>query len=131
MPCSYIINKPRQLVLTTGSGLLTLAESIVHQNALLADIAFSPDFAQLLDLTEVTSTDLDGEGVARLAERTVFGPNAFRAFVASTPWVYGVLRMMQTMREMKGAEETIQVFHDLPSAWRWLEEVHPTGVQHP
>jgi hypothetical protein len=131
MPCSYIIDKPRQLVLTTGTGLLTLSESIHHQNSLQSDIDFSPSFAQLIDLTEVTSTDVDGEGVRRLAEKTVFGPNAFRAFVGSSPWIFGMLRMMQTVREMKGAQETIKVFHDLPSAWQWLSEVHPPGRQQP
>jgi len=125
MPCSYVIDKPRRLVLTAGWDVVTFDEAMAHQDQLLADPAFSSEYSQLIDLTRVTSIPIDVGQVRQLAQRNVFGRESFRALVGTTLVAYGMLRMLQAFREMAGGEEQVAVFHDLPSALRWLDEVHP------
>lgn len=124
MPCAYVVDKADSLVLTTGWDVLTLDEAMAHQDQLRADPAFSPEYSQLIDLTRVTSIPMDVEQVRQIGQRKVFGPGSFRAFVGSSLVAYGLLRMLQAFREAEGGEEQITVFHDIPSALRWLREVH-------
>jgi hypothetical protein len=125
MPCSYVIDKPRRLVLTTGWDVVTFDEAMAHQEQLRTDLAFSPEYSQLIDLTRVTDIPMDAEQVRQLAQRNIFGRESIRAFVGSSLVAYGMLRMLQAFREMAGGEEQVAVFYDLPSALRWLDEVHP------
>ena len=124
MPCTYTIDKAKRLVLTTGWEVLTFEEAMAHQDQLRTDPDFSPDYSQLIDLTKVLRLPMDSEQVQRLASRTVFGNHSFRAFVGSSPAVYGMLRMAQAFRDLAGGKEGVAVFYDLPSALRWLKEVH-------
>jgi hypothetical protein len=52
MPAYFKIDKERRLVMSTISGVFTLADGLSHQEKLLKD----PDcfFSQLLDCTHVT-----------------------------------------------------------------------------
>ena len=59
MPSSYTIDKDRELVTSTGWGVLTAAEVMEHQEWLASDKDFHPDFYQLLDLTAVTNIEID------------------------------------------------------------------------
>jgi hypothetical protein len=47
MAAFYKIDKERHLVMSTGAGVLTLPDLLAHQEKLLADPDFSPDFSQL------------------------------------------------------------------------------------
>jgi hypothetical protein len=111
--------------LTSGWDVVTFDEAMAHQDQLRNDPAFSPEYSQLIDLTRVTSIPMDVEQVRQIAHRKVFGSGSFRAFVGSSLVAYGLLRMLQTFREVTGGEEQVAVFHDLPTALRWLDEVHP------
>jgi hypothetical protein len=51
MPAFYKIAKDRRLVLSTASGVLTLEDVLAHQDQILADPDFNPQYSQLLDLT--------------------------------------------------------------------------------
>jgi hypothetical protein len=74
MPAFYKIAKDRRLVLSTASGVFTLADVLAHQDQILADPDFNPSYSQLLDLTHVTKMDLSAEDICKLAERDIFLP---------------------------------------------------------
>lgn len=122
MPCDYVIDKERRLVLSTAWDLLTAAEALDHQNRLRNDASFNPDFAQLADGTRVTQIAASAQDVQMLADRTIFSPGSRRAFVTSRTAHFGVLRMFQVYRELAGVGEQIKVFHDTASALEWLNE---------
>jgi hypothetical protein len=115
----YEIDKERRLVTSTASGVLTLGEVWAHQKKLLQDPDFHPSFSQLMDLTQITKLELSSEDVRRVAGNGIFSPNSRQAILASSNLVYGLARMFQILREMKG-EEGIRVFRDRDEALAWV-----------
>ena len=77
----YKIAKDRRLVLSTASGVFTLADALAHQEQILADPDFNPQFSQLMDFTHVTKIDLSAEDICKLAERDIFHPTSSRAIL--------------------------------------------------
>jgi hypothetical protein len=120
MACSYEIDRERQLVISTGSGLLTADEMFAHQNRLANDENFAPDFYQLLDFTAVTGVAADANEVQGLAARKVFSDRARRAFVATNTLQVGLIRMFETYRELAGGKEQMEIFSDRDEAMCWL-----------
>jgi len=47
MPISYMIHKDKQLVVTTALGCLSFEEAKAHQDQLLGNPDFNPDFNRL------------------------------------------------------------------------------------
>ena len=43
MPCSYVIDTGKRLVITTACGCVTFAEIRAHQDKLLSDPEFNPE----------------------------------------------------------------------------------------
>src|SRR5258708_16593245 len=119
MPTSYKIDKARRLVLSEGSGLLTMPDLLAHQDKLASDPDFSADYSQLYDLTQVTDVEITPNDVRRLAQRSVFLPNARRAVLVSSDVVFGLSRMFEVFRESLG-ETGIRVFRDRAEALAWL-----------
>jgi hypothetical protein len=119
VPLCYKIDKERKLVMSTGSGVVTMAESLAHQDNLLKDPDFAPSFSQLMDLTHVTELQLGTEDVRRIAQRPIFSGDSRRAIVASRDVVFGVLRMFEIFREHLG-ETGIRVFRNLDEALAWV-----------
>ena len=120
MPCRYVIDKERRLVISTGWDRVTFSEIKVHQDQLLSDPDFSPEFDQLADGTAVTALDLSIDEAKEVARRKLFSPTSKRAFVGSSPAIYGMLRLAGTYHEMSKESSKVSVFHDLPSALQWL-----------
>lgn len=120
MPCDYVIDKERRLVQTKAWDVFTAAEALDHQNRLRSDVNFDPSFAQLVDGTRVTKVEASPGDVEMLAERNVFSSQSRRAFVTGHSALFGLLRMFQVYRELSGAGEQIQVFHDMTTALEWL-----------
>ena len=54
MPAFFKIDRERRLVMSTFSGVFTLADGLSHQEKLLRDPDFASSFSQLLDCTHVT-----------------------------------------------------------------------------
>lgn len=121
MPVRYVIDSERRLVVSTASGRVTFDEFKAHQDQLSSDPAFSADFNQLLDGTEVTGLDLSTDEVIKMTRRRVFSPASKRAFVAPQPAIFGVARMAEVYHEISKSSSQIRVFHDLPSALNWLD----------
>jgi hypothetical protein len=115
----YEIDKERRLITSTASGIITLEEVWAHQEKLDKDPDFDPSFAQLLDVTQVTKLKLSSEDVRRVAESNTFSTNPRLAIVATSSLVYGMARMFQIFREMKGEEKT-RVFRDRDEAVAWV-----------
>jgi hypothetical protein len=76
MPAYYKIDKQRRLVLSSGSGILTKLDLVMHMQQFLNDPDFDPKFSQLADFSEVSGFDLPGEDVRELANKTVFSPES-------------------------------------------------------
>ena len=99
---------------------MTCAEMKAHQDQLLSDPDFKPEFDQLIDATAVTAVEVSVDEIKTLVSRKVLSPESRRAFLAPSPFVYGMGRMMGTYLEMSKAASQVGVFRDLPSALKWL-----------
>ncbi len=120
MPCSYVIDRDRRLVVTTAWDRVTFAEAHEHQDQLLSDPSFDPEFNQLIDAAGVTSFDISGDEAARLATRAVFSAKSRRAFLATNPATFGMGRLMETYHSIAQLPEQVSVFRDRESALQWL-----------
>jgi hypothetical protein len=119
MPDYYEIDKERRLVTSTASGVITLDEIWAHQEKLVKDPDYDPGFAQLLDIAQVTKLELNGDDVRTIAGSKIFASSSRLAIVASSNLMYGMARMFQIFREMKG-EQGIHVFRDRDEALAWV-----------
>ncbi|MGB2633700.1 MAG: hypothetical protein WAM58_07170 [Candidatus Acidiferrum sp.] len=119
MPAYFRIDKERRLVMTTFSGVFTAADGLSHQEKLLKDPVFHPSFSELLDCTHITKADLAPDDVRRLAQRTIFAPNARRAILVSGDYIFGLAKMFAVFRELAG-EKGIRVFDNLDEALWWV-----------
>jgi len=120
MPCNYVIDSQRRLVMTTLVGVVTVAEALAHQEALASDPEFRPEFYQLLDATEATKLDLSSSEMRGLAKKHFFAPSARRALLVRGTLLYCVGRMLVTFRDLAGAKEQMQIFQDKKEARAWL-----------
>jgi hypothetical protein len=120
MPFRYVIDKRRRLVISNASGSITFAEAKAHQDGLLAEPHFSPDFNQFLDATKLAILDLSIDEAKTIARRPVFSGTSRRAWVSPDPAIYGMGRLIAAYNEMSSAVSQISVFRDVPSALRWL-----------
>jgi hypothetical protein len=119
MPAFYKIEKENRLVLSTASGVVTMAEVLTHQQKLCADPEFDPTFSQLMDVSHITKIELTTEDIHRLAQETLFSPTTRRAILVNCDAAYGFARMFQMLRESAG-ETGIEVFRDLNDALEWV-----------
>lgn len=120
MPCRYIVDKERKLVISIGWDRLTFAEMRGQQEEFAKDPEFNPAFNQLVDLTALTELDLTVEEAKRIARCGMFLPTSRRAVIASNAATYGMGRMMDAYHSIATGREEISVFHDRESALQWL-----------
>ena len=122
MPVSDVVDTANRLIVTTCWGVVTYSEVIEHQNRLRGNPDFSPEYSQIIDATGVTSVQFSSDEAQILVRRLPFKSGSYRALAASSPAVFGMARMLQTLRELAGGEECVAVFADLSSAVKWLDE---------
>ena len=120
MPFNYVVRKEHRLVISTGSGLVTWKEIKARQDQTQIDPDFNPEYNQIVDLRSVTDFDMSTEQTRLLARRRIFSPNSKRAFIATSPSVFGMGRMWETYTEFSENPSQIRVFYDVASALRWL-----------
>ena len=120
MPCHYVIDKEQRLVISTGVGVVTFGEMKAHQDQLLRDPDFNPEFNQLIDATEVTAAKLWRGEAQEITHRNIFSVKSRRALVATKPAIFGMGRLLMTYLEMSDSPSQTNVFHDVPSALKWL-----------
>jgi hypothetical protein len=119
MPAFYKIAKDRRLVLSTASGVFTLADALAHQNQIIADPDFDPLYSQLMDFTHVTKIDLSADDICKLSERDVFHPTSSRAILVTNDLGEGLARLFKILRDHAG-EQRIRVFRNLDEALEWV-----------
>jgi hypothetical protein len=119
MAWSYKIDGERRLVTTTAWGTLTADQVLEHQRKLQNDPAFDPDFFQLLDFTLVVYLKMDAKTVMELSQAESFSRKSRRAFIANTPFHYGMARMFAVLHKLSG-EDQIGVFTNHDEALQWL-----------
>jgi hypothetical protein len=86
---------------------------------LKANPAFEPDFFELVDLTQVMSSEVDFQAAMMLAhEEDPFSRKARRAFVAPRAVTSRTIRMYQMAR---GDQGSIAVFPTMDEAKHWLD----------
>jgi len=135
MPCSYVIDKERRLVITTGEGCVTPAEIKALRKQARGDPDFDREFNEVVDFRAVTALDINSQQVWDLAGTEVFSPHSKIALVASSPAIFGIGRMYSTYNEMSKAASYVSAFYDLASALKWLgveslsETIRPEGIQ--
>jgi hypothetical protein len=120
MPFRYSVDKTNRLVISTGMGHLTWQEIEARQNEARTDPSFCPDYAQLVDLRQVTGIEMPGNQARYLAQRKVFSSQSKRAFVVANPLMFGMGRMWQIYTELSEAPSQLCVFEDIQSALKWL-----------
>jgi hypothetical protein len=57
----YKFDNERNLVMTTVTGVVTMADPVSYQAKLLEDPEFDPSFSQLMDVTQVASIELTND----------------------------------------------------------------------
>ncbi len=119
MPIFFKIDKEHRLVLSTVSGVVTIADALAHRENLRRHPDFDPSFSQLVDLSNVTKIEFSHEDVERFAQDTIFSLNSRRAALAIGDHAYGLARMFETLREFKG-EQGVRVFRNLDEALDWV-----------
>ena len=105
--------------MSTGAGVLTRGDLDEHQERLAKDKDFDPSFSQLMDFLQVTKIEVTPSDVRASAERSVFSPSSRRAILVKDDLAFGLARMFQIHRELKG-EQGIRVFRELDAALNWL-----------
>ncbi len=126
MPCRYVIDIGRGLVISTGWGRVTFNEMKAHQDQLLRDPEFDPRFNQLVDGTTVTALEATPGELKTIVGRRFFSPTSRRAILASSLPILGMGRLMELYAKMEPGREQVCLFHDRESAMKWLRvEVPP------
>ena len=120
MPCRYFIDKERRLVVSTGWDRVTFAEMRAHEDQLMRDPDFNPEFNQVIDGRKCTALDISIDEAKTLAGRRIFSPLSRNAWVATDPTIYGMGRLIATYHEMGKMPSQVCVFYDLASALKWL-----------
>jgi hypothetical protein len=119
MPAYFRIEKNKRLVMSTLSGVFTIADGLAHQEKLLKDPEFDPNFSELVDCTHITKLELGPDDVRRLAQRSIFSPDSRRAILVNNDLVFGFARMFAMFREVSG-EKGVRIFRDLDEALYWV-----------
>jgi hypothetical protein len=119
MPCVFRIYKDKRLVVTTATGVVTLAEGMANEDSIGLHPDFDPTFAHLIDAAGITKADLSTSDLAALARRTTFSSHARKAVLVSSPVLYGLGRVFETYSQLAGSE-SVHVFKDRFKALEWL-----------
>lgn len=91
-----------------------------YVTGLLADPLFSPDFSEIVDLSEVEELELSSDHALDLADMVdPFSRQAKRAFIARTKVQMHAARLHQVLRN---DDENIRIFSSLREAQQWLRE---------
>ena len=119
MPCEFLIDTDRRLVVSRGTGTFCLADFLGHMEKLRVDPRFRPEFDHLVDGRKFDRVDLSPTQIWELRGESVFAATSRRAVVVSSYLHFGLARMFASYREAKSHQVTT-VFWDLMEAVTWL-----------
>jgi len=120
MAFDYTVDAARRLLRVRMSGALTPEDIRTAITALTADPRLSPEFAEIVDLRELTSVDAISSQDVRAIAGARLEYSSRRAFVAPDPATFGLVRMFAALRDLKDAGERIGVFRTIREAEEWL-----------
>ena len=119
---SYVIDTSKNLISTTGTGVLTDDDVMLHRKSLTADPKFNPKMRELSDIRGVSEFKVTSAGVRLMVASDVKmvpeGGMHQLAVVASENVAYGMSRMYQTLDEPN--IRTVGVFRNYEDAVEWL-----------
>lgn len=122
MPMTYTIEPEKNLVVTTGAGVLTDDDVMAHRRALSADPRFSPQMRELSDIRQVADFQVTPAGIRMMVAADVkmvsSGGMHKLAVVAEGNVAYGMSRMYQTLGEPN--IRSVGVFRNYKEAEQWL-----------
>jgi hypothetical protein len=119
VPAHFNVDSKRRLVTVRFDSEVTVQDVVQYLESLKANPAFEPDFFELVDLTQVMSSEVDFQAAMMLAhEADPFSRKARRAFVAPRAATFRTVRMYQMAR---GDEGSIAVFPTMDEAKHWLD----------
>ena len=113
MPVSYVIDKKNRVVIVTATGVMTAHDVLEFCRQVANDPEFDPSFSQLGDVSGA-EVDLSADEVRLFAQSSPFALDSRRAFVGTSPVVYGLARMFEIVRGLRG-DQDIRVFRGQPS----------------
>ncbi len=91
-----------------------------YVTALIADPSFTPEFSEIVDLSNVQELELSSEHAITLADLVdPFSSRAKRAFIAQSKLQVHAARLHQILRN---DDENIRIFPSLAEAQAWLKE---------
>lgn len=120
MALHYTIDNERQVVRTTGSGILDVRELRELMSLLPTDPEFNTNCGSLVDLRDVSAIAMNSAALAQVAMTSVFTSGTRHAFVATADAGYGMARAYASFGESKG--QVTRVFREMHSAEAWLEQ---------
>jgi hypothetical protein len=91
-----------------------------HDDQLRNDPDFNPEFNQLIVGGEAIAIDASFDQLKANASYSPFSPKSRRAFIARSPYGFGMGRMASTLIELSTKPSDVRVFTDLPSALQWI-----------
>lgn len=123
MPIQYRVEPERDLIRVVMKGAVGEESFEQYKRQIVGDPAFSPEFARLYDLREVTSapTTAQVRSLVDTIVRRALPTSAKRAIVVSSDVSYGMFRMLGSLLEGQTREQ-FHVFRAMDDALAWLEE---------
>ena len=133
MPCEFLIDTDRRLVISRGTGAFLYADFLEHMEKLGADPRFQPEFDHLVDCREFELVDLTAGQVEKMGHQSIFAATSRRAFVVSSDLQFGLGRMFAAIRVVKSGQVTM-VFREMREATAWLalpQDYDPSSLGEP
>jgi len=118
MPMRFTIDPVRKVVFTTVWDEMTEQDVRDHQERLLRDPQFDPEYSQLIDATGLKTVRLTSLSTDRLLRSRPFGRKARCAVIAESDLAYGISRMVELHCEMQGIP--FRGFRKRAEAEAWL-----------
>lgn len=113
------IDPERRRVINIASGEVTDEDVRSLRDTLRTDPQFADDFDQLFDLSAAAAISITGSTMAFAAAASAFRPGVRRAFVARTPFQFGMARMFSIYADSHN--QAVEVFWDAAEATVWLD----------
>ena len=133
MPCEFLIDTERRLVISRGTGTFRYADFLEHMEKLGPDPRFRPQFDHVVDCRKFELVDLAFKQVEEMGRQSIFAATSRRAFIVSSDLHFGLGRMFAVFREMQCGQVSM-VFRDMREGAAWLglpQDYDPSSLGEP
>ena len=119
MPCEFLIDTDRRLVISRGTDTFRYADFVEHMKVLAPDPRFKPEFNHLVDCRQFERFDVTPAQIQDMGSQSIFTAQSRRAFVVSSALHFGMGRMFANYRDVRRGQLTV-VFREMHEAIAWL-----------